>query len=190
VLLALRRPARHGIGVTTPEVRLDEIVIVPYDPRWPELFAQQRDAVAAALAPVLVGPVEHIGSTAVPGLAAKPIIDMLARVTDHRAAAACRAAMARIGWTHAPEPADEQLRRWSYCFPDAARRSHHLHVVEHASTGWPTWLAFRDRLRADPAAAGRYAALKADLAARDRHDRPAYRAGKAPFIEGVLSGGS
>lgn len=177
----------HGDGVTT-DARLDDIVIVPYDLRWPELFAQQRDAVAAALAPVLAGPVEHIGSTSVPGLAAKPIIDMLARVTDYHAAAALTPAMARIGWVHAPEPADERLRRWSYCFPDVARRSHHLHVVEHASTGWPTWLAFRDRLRADPVAAGRYAALKAELAARDARDRVAYRAAKAPFIEAVLSG--
>ncbi|BCJ78087.1 hypothetical protein CS0771_76310 [Catellatospora sp. IY07-71] len=172
----------------TPDARLDEIVIVPYDPRWPELYAQQRAAVTAALAPVLAGPVEHIGSTSVPGLAAKPIIDMLARVTDYHAAAALAPAMARIGWAHAPEPADEQLRRWSYCFPGIARRSHHLHVVEFASTGWPTWLAFRDRLRADPAAAGRYAALKAELAARDARDRVAYRAGKAPFIEDTLAG--
>lgn len=170
----------------TPGVRLDEIVIVPYDVRWPELFEAQRARVAAVLAPVLVGAVEHIGSTAVPGLPAKPIIDMLARVTDHGAAGPVAARLAEIGWVAAPEPSDGALRRWSYCFPDVARRSHHLHVVEHSSDGWPTWLAFRDRLRADPAAAARYAALKTELAARDRHYRIAYRAGKAPFIEGVL----
>ncbi|WP_144119564.1 GrpB family protein [Catellatospora sichuanensis] len=170
----------------TPGARLDEIVIVPYDPRWPKLFEAQRARVAEVLAPVLVGAVEHIGSTAVPGLPAKPIIDMLARVTDHAAAGAVVTGLAALGWVAAPEPSDGALRRWSYCFPDVARRSHHLHVVEHVSDGWPTWLAFRDRLRADPAAASGYAALKAELAARDRHDRVAYRAGKAPFIEGVL----
>ncbi|MEU8074333.1 GrpB family protein [Catellatospora citrea] len=170
----------------TPGVRLDEIVIVPYDARWPELFEAQRVRVAAVLAPVLVGAVEHIGSTAVPGLPAKPIIDMLARVSGHEAAGPVAARLVEIGWVAAPEPPDGALRRWSYCYPDVARRSHHLHVVEHASDGWPTWLAFRDRLRADPAAAARYAALKTELAARDRHDRVAYRAAKAPFIEAVL----
>ncbi|GAB4053581.1 GrpB family protein [Catellatospora paridis] len=170
----------------TPGVRLDEIVIVPYDARWPALFEAQRVRVAVVLAPVLVGAVEHIGSTAVPGLPAKPIIDMLARVSGHEAAGPVAARLVEIGWVAAPEPSDGALRRWSYCYPDMARRSHHLHVVEHASDGWPTWLAFRDRLRADPAAAARYAALKTELAARDRHDRVAYRAGKAPFIEAVL----
>lgn len=186
-LASVRRgPGRQDGRVETPAVRLDEIVIVPYDPGWPELFEQQRARVAAVLAPVLVGPVEHIGSTSVPGLPAKPIIDMLARVTDYAAAGAVAAGLAGVGWSAAPEPADTGLRRWSYCFPDVARRSHHLHVVEHASTGWPTWLAFRDRLRADPAAAAEYAALKTALAARDRSDRVAYRAGKAPFIEAIL----
>lgn len=170
----------------TPGVRLDEIVIVPYDARWPELFEAQRGRVAAVLAPVLVGAVEHIGSTAVPGLPAKPIIDMLARVSGHEAAGPVAARLVEVGWVAAPEPSDAALRRWSYCYPDIARRSHHLHVVEHDSDGWPTWLAFRDRLRADPAAAARYAALKTELAARDRHDRVAYRAAKAPFIEAVL----
>lgn len=163
--------------------RRDPITIVDYDPRWPELFGQQRQRVEAILLPWLTAPVEHIGSTAVPGLAAKPIIDMLAVVSDYDPVAAAIATMREIGWAHAPEPEDEAQRKLSFCHPDPAWRTHHLHVVEHSSPGWRTWLAFRDHLRANPQEAQAYASLKRELAARDATDRPAYRSGKAPFIE-------
>jgi GrpB-like predicted nucleotidyltransferase (UPF0157 family) len=164
---------------------LDRLAIVPYDSRWPAAFAEQSERVAGALAAYLVGPVEHIGSTSVPGLPAKPIIDMLARVRAYTVDIV--PALAGIGWVHAPEPGDAAERKLSFCYPDAAYRSHHLHVVEHGSAGWPTWLAFRDHLRAHPADAAAYGALKAELAQADDTDRPKYRAGKAPFIEAVLS---
>lgn len=167
-------------------LRRDPIVVVPYDPAWPPLFKRERARVAGALRPWLVGPVEHMGSTAVPGLPAKPIIDMLARITDYEAGSDLVSAMAAIGWAHAPEPHDARTRTWSFCLPDIAWRTHHLHVVEHRSTGWPSWLAFRDHLRTHPDDAAAYARIKTDLAAADHHDRPAYRAGKAPFIEDVL----
>ncbi|MDI1466131.1 GrpB family protein [Catellatospora sp. KI3] len=166
--------------------RRDPITIVAYDAAWPVSFQAQRTRIESALAGLLVGPVEHIGSTSVPGLAAKPIIDMLARVDAYDRAAAIEAAMAGIGWVHAPEPGDEADRKLSFCLPDVAHRTHHLHVVEAASTGWPTWLAFRDHLRAHPADAAAYGELKARLAAADDRDRPRYRAAKAPFIADVL----
>lgn len=141
-----------------------------------------------ALGPLLIGPVEHIGSTSVPGLAAKPIIDMLACVDVYDSLDI--AALEAIGWVHAPEPDDVRDRKWSFCFPDAAWRTHHLHVVEQSSTGWQTWLAFRDHLRAHPEDAAEYGRIKAalahDYAADD--DRPAYRAGKEPFINAILAG--
>jgi GrpB-like predicted nucleotidyltransferase (UPF0157 family) len=123
----------------TDQQRRDPIHIVPYDAGWPAAFEQQRQRVALALSPWLVGPVEHIGSTSVPGLAAKPIVDMLARIPDHHAGDVVRA-MAGIGWTHAPEPDDEPSRKWSFCFPDIGRRTHHLHIFEAAQrTGAPCW---------------------------------------------------
>ncbi|MBV1856579.1 GrpB family protein [Catellatospora sp. NEAU-YM18] len=167
-------------------MRLDPITIVPYDPAWPTSFEAQRVRIEAALAGVLVGPVEHIGSTSVPGLAAKSIIDMLARVDGYDHAARIAAAMAGIGWFHAPEPGDETDRKMSFCFPDIAHRSHHLHVVQADSAGWSSWLAFRDHLRTHPADAAAYGELKAQLAAEDARDRPRYRAAKAPFIADVL----
>ncbi|GIH04677.1 hypothetical protein Rhe02_27440 [Rhizocola hellebori] len=162
--------------------RQDPIKIVAYDPQWPSLFDRERHRVEGVLLPWLTAPVEHIGSTAVPGLAAKPIIDMLAVVSDYDAVSAAVPTMVAIGWAHAPEPSDPETRTHSFCHPDPAWRTHHLHVVEHSSAGWRTWLAFRDHLRANPADAEEYARLKQELAARDDHDRPAYRAGKAPFI--------
>lgn len=165
-------------------MRLDPIKIAAYDLSWPAAFERERVRVAKALRPWLIGPVEHIGSTSVPGLAAKPIIDMLARIDEYDSLDP--SALAEIGWVHAPEPHDAQDRKWSFCFPDPAWRTHHLHVVEHGSAGWPTWLAFRDHLRAHPADAAEYGRIKVALAEADDRGRPAYRAGKAPFIENIL----
>lgn len=161
-------------------------MVVPYDPAWPRSFEQQSGPVAAALRPWLIGPVEHIGSTAVPGLAAKPIIDMLARITDYEAGRRLITAMNAIGWVPAPEPHDQQTRTWEFCFPNVARRTHHLHVVEHRSAAWHTWLTLRDHLRNHPTDAAEYARIKRELATANQHDRPAYRAGKAPFIQELI----
>ena len=165
--------------------RRDPIHVVAYDPDWPAAFEQQRSRVESVLRPWLVGPVEHIGSTSVPGLAAKPIIDMLARAPDYRPGDVA-GAMSSIGWTHAPEPGDEQSRKWSFCFPDISWRTHHLHIFEADAETWQVLLTFRDHLRSHPDDAAEYGRIKEALAAADAHDRPRYRAGKAPFIEELL----
>jgi GrpB-like predicted nucleotidyltransferase (UPF0157 family) len=169
----------------TDRQRRDPIHIVAYDPDWPAAFEQQRSRVEPVLRPWLVGPVEHIGSTSVPGLAAKPIIDMLARTPDHRIGDIV-GAMSSIGWQHAPEPGDNQSRKWSFCFPDISWRTHHLHIFEAAPNNWQSLLTFRDHLRRHPEAAAEYGRIKEALATANAHDRPRYRAGKAPFIEQLL----
>ncbi|GIF60249.1 GrpB family protein [Asanoa iriomotensis] len=166
--------------------RQDPIRIVPHDPGWAASFARERDRVEAALAGRLVGRVEHIGSTAIPGLPAKAIIDMSAVVDDYDRSAGIERDLAAIGWVHAPEPGDHENRKWSFCFPDAAWRTHHLHVWEVADPTWPGLLRFRDFLRRHPDLAAEYGRVKAALATTDDHDRPKYRAGKAPFIEHIL----
>lgn len=165
--------------------RQDPIKIVPYDSAWPAAFKQQRSRVEAVLQPWIVGPVEHIGSTSIPGMAAKPIIDMLARVPDYQHTAGLAEAMASIGWIHAPEPGDEQARKWSFCFPDIGWRTHHLHILE-SPNNWQSLLTFRDHMRTHPEDAAEYGRLKTLLAAADAHDRPRYRAAKAPFIRDLL----
>ena len=165
-------------------MRRDPIVIVDYDPRWPALFERERAKIEVVIGDLLARAVEHIGSTAVPNLAAKPIVDMCAIVRDIDDLAAQEGRLESIGWLAAPEPSDVQDRRRSYCTPSVARRTHHLHVVEATSSAWRGWLAFRDHLRAHPDDASAYADLKRSLAADspDPNDRTGYRAGKSGFI--------
>jgi GrpB-like predicted nucleotidyltransferase (UPF0157 family) len=165
--------------------RQDPIKLVGYDRSWPMSFEHQRIRVEQALHPWLAAPVEHIGSTAVPGLPAKPIIDMLALVPDQDAASGVVAALSAIGWQQAPEPLDPERRRRSFCYPSVAWRTHHLHVWETGS-GWRPLLAFRDHLRTHPPDTARYAALKSALASAHPDDRPAYRTGKSALIEEIL----
>lgn len=168
-------------------MRQDPITIVDHDPAWARSFRDQRDRIQPVLAARLIGPIEHMGSTAVPGLPAKPIIDMLARVDDYAACAEVFDALAALDWVVAPEPGDAESRHWSLCHPTAEYRTHHLHIVEHASTDWPVWLAFRDHLRECAADRDEYARIKRGLADADDRDRARYRSRKAPFITKVLS---
>jgi GrpB-like predicted nucleotidyltransferase (UPF0157 family) len=166
--------------------RRDSIRIVPYDSAWPALFEREARRVQPAVEPYATGPVEHMGSTAVPGLAAKPIIDMLVPIRSYDDARSIAAAIAPLGWLSAPEPDDDQMGRASFCFPDPAYRTHHLHAIENESPRWRPWLAFRDALRDDPALVGEYAALKARLAAQFAEDRDSYRSGKTEFVHAAL----
>jgi GrpB-like predicted nucleotidyltransferase (UPF0157 family) len=167
-------------------VRRDKILIEDYDPTWPELFEAHRLTVTNALQKILVHGVEHIGSTSVPGLPAKRIIDMLAVIDDYDNAGPGLEQLTAAGWIMAPEEGDQEARKYSMCYPSVERRTHHLHVVE-PDWGWQNLLLFRDYLRAHPAAAADYAALKRRLAAADDEDRPRYRSAKAPFIWATLA---
>ncbi|MHA7985002.1 GrpB family protein [Rathayibacter sp. CAU 1779] len=164
---------------------MDPIHIEDYDPAWPTLFDEQKRILTPLLADVLVRPIEHIGSTSIPGLPAKPIVDMLAVVRSHDSVAPVLARLDDVGWLLAPEPGDDDARKYSLCFPSIERRSHHLHVVEPA-WGWEDLLIYRDYLRSHPEAAAEYGALKRRLASVDDRDRPRYRAAKAPFIQETL----
>jgi GrpB-like predicted nucleotidyltransferase (UPF0157 family) len=159
------------------------IILADYDPAWPEGFERERLRLAAALREWLAGPIEHIGSTAVPGLRAKPIIDIMAGVQtlDHSRPAI--AAAARLQYVYFPYRTD--VMHW-FCKPSAAERTHHLHLVPVDSRLWIDRLAFRDHLRQHPTVAAEYAALKAELADRFRTDREAYTDAKAPFVARVL----
>lgn len=160
------------------------IEIVEYSPQWPLEFAREQQLVAQALAPWLVGLPRHIGSTAVPGLAAKPIIDIMAPVASLEASAAAIAAATRIGYVFFPyEP---EVMHW-FCKPSAADRTHHLHLVPTGSRLWRERLAFRDALRARAELRSEYQALKLRLAAQHRGDREAYTEGKSAFVARVTN---
>jgi GrpB-like predicted nucleotidyltransferase (UPF0157 family) len=154
------------------------IQLVPYDPAWPERAAREIALVEAAIGAWLAGSVEHVGSTAVPGLEAKPTIDLMAPVRDLAEARECFEPLAELGYVNAPH---RPFLHW-FCKPSPAVRTHHLFLLEPTHGEWGARLAFRDRLRSDPEAAARYVALKRDLAARYRDDREAYTDGKAEFV--------
>jgi GrpB-like predicted nucleotidyltransferase (UPF0157 family) len=160
------------------------VEIVAYDPTWPERFAAERAEVERLLAPWLVAPVEHVGSTSVPGLASKAVVDMLAPVTNLAASAPCIDPLSAAGWCYAPYRGD--IEHW-FCKPSPAFRTHHLHVMARAAQDAQDMLAFRDALRADDDLRVRYEALKRRLAADHPDDREAYTEAKSDFVAAALA---
>jgi len=160
----------------------EPVQIVPYDPSWPVAFEQERALLERAIGPSITGGIHHVGSTAVPGLAAKPVIDILVGIKDLASARAHIEPLAALEYFYAPYRADVML--W-FCKPSPAARTHHLHLVPTGSERFRDELAFRDHLRQHPKSAEAYARLKQELAARFRDDREAYTEAKADFVRQV-----
>jgi GrpB-like predicted nucleotidyltransferase (UPF0157 family) len=158
--------------------------IVAYDARWPRAFESERARLLDALGGWLAGPIEQIGSTAVPGLAAKPVIDIMAGVESLEASRPAIAALEAQQYCYAPYRIE--VMHW-FCKPSPAFRTHHLHLVPVGSRLWNEQLAFRDYLRAHQDVAAEYEALKRRLAEVHRFDREAYTNAKAPFVQRALA---
>jgi GrpB-like predicted nucleotidyltransferase (UPF0157 family) len=161
----------------------DAIVLMAYDPAWAAAYARARDEILTLLPNSLR--IEHIGSTAVPGLAAKPVIDIIVLLPEMEPAHAAMPALARLGYEFRPEvsnPARLFLRRIG---ADGVR-THHLHIHTDPDDV-ERHVLFRDRLRADEKTRQDYAALKQDLAIRHRDDREAYAKGKDGFVDAVIA---
>jgi GrpB-like predicted nucleotidyltransferase (UPF0157 family) len=156
------------------------VVLAEPDPSWPACFEEHRQRIVEAVGAVEV---DHIGSTSVPGLAAKPVIDLMAPVVSLAASHDAIAAVVAAGYVHHPYHAD--VMHW-FCRPSPARRTHHLHLLPIDSPTWRARLAFRDALRADAALRDAYARLKQQLARAHRDDREAYTDGKSAFVAEVL----
>jgi GrpB-like predicted nucleotidyltransferase (UPF0157 family) len=155
------------------------VEIVPYDPVWPARFLDERAFLERVLGSWLAGPIEHVGSTAVPGLAAKPVIDIMAGVESLDASRDAVAALERGGYVYFPYKAE--VMHW-FCKPSPEFRTHHLHLVPFESDLWRERIAFRDYLRSHPEIAEEYASLKRGLAAQHTFDREAYTEFKGPFV--------
>jgi GrpB-like predicted nucleotidyltransferase (UPF0157 family) len=160
------------------------VYLVQHDPQWTVRFAEQRDRLAQLLAPWLAGEIEHVGSTAVAGLPAKPIVDVLAPVRSLADRDAIVEVLTAAGWLYWPD--DPTPGRLWFLRPDPAARSHHLQVRAAGDAGTAALLTFRDALRADPALAADYAALKRRLAAANPTDRDAYTDAKADFVAAAV----
>jgi len=157
--------------------------IVPYDPAWPARFELERQLLMVVLRPFLAGPIEHVGSTAAPGVPAKPVIDIMAAVESLDASRPAFAGLRDMGYQYAPYRTD--VMHW-FCKPGLSFRTHHLHLVPYRSLLWNERIAFRDCLRSDPAVAREYVELKHRLAEAHRFDREAYTEAKGPFITRVV----
>jgi GrpB-like predicted nucleotidyltransferase (UPF0157 family) len=166
---------------------MDEIELAGYDPQWPVEFRAEEARILAVLPPQLVLAVEHFGSTAIPGLAAKPIIDILIAVSSlAEAREQAIAPLERIGYAFwRDNPKLDRLFLVKGLPPKAERRTHHIHMTENTGELWQR-LLFRDYLRLHPEEAQAYEQLKRTLAVTHREDREAYTTGKADYIDQVM----
>ena len=155
--------------------------LVPYDAVWPAMFEAEAARLEAACAGLPIR-LEHIGSTAIPGLSAKPVIDILAGRPPQSTPREYVGAIRQLGYEHKGAhgvPGRDYFRRGS-------PRSHHVHLVSWSSTVWKEHLLFRDWLRANPSVARDYEAVKRELALAYANDRRAYTDAKGPFIRSVI----
>jgi GrpB-like predicted nucleotidyltransferase (UPF0157 family) len=155
---------------------------VDYDPHWPALFETLRAEVAGALGDLAVA-IEHVGSTAVPGLAAKPIIDIDVLLRSGSDISVCMERLGGIGYEHRGDLGIPE--REAFAAPPG-RPAHHLYVCPPESREFRRHVALRDYLRTHPSDASSYGELKRSLAIRYRDERSAYADGKREFIEFLL----
>ena len=165
---------------------MDEIEIVDYNPDWANMFEREAESIRTALGKDLIVEMQHIGSTAVPGLAAKPVIDImvgLRNLSDGKNIIKPLENLGYVYWAENPNP--EKMFFVKGMPPYGEKRSHHVHVVEIDGEFWQRRL-FRDYLKINPQEAQRYEKLKRDLAERFRCDREAYTQGKSDFVREVM----
>lgn len=161
------------------------IGLTRYDPKWQTRFIEQRARLAVILAAWLAGEIEHIGSTSVPGLRSKPIVDILAPVYSLSAARSAIPVLEKDGWLFWPDDPNQDYRLW-FLRPNPATRTHHLQVIQRDHPSLRALIVFRDVLRRDGNARAAYSALKADLANQHQDDRNAYSNAKTEFVQAIL----
>lgn len=160
---------------------MQTVVLADYDPSWPEVFEKLHERIAAALGPLVLA-IEHVGSTSVPNMCAKPIIDLDVIVRREDVAAAI-AAVEALGYRHEGDLGVEgrEAFRWTAEFPE-----HHLYVCPEGSPAFERHVLLRDYLRTHPEKAREYAELKKRLAQQFHDDRSKYQAAKADFVDSLI----
>ena len=178
--------------VTMPQSTIDALTIADYDPRWPALYTEERERIVAAIGS-WVADIQHVGSTAVPGLAAKPIIDIMVAIQREDEMLCCITPLVKSGYecmgeygipgriffrklTDTPEPGQMHA---------GVARTHHLHMFPAGHLDWDRHVAFRDYLRSHLDTLRDYETLKRDLASQFPTDMEAYTDAKTDFIRGI-----
>lgn len=160
------------------------VVLVPYDPAWPRLFQEEAERITAAIGAHVLR-VEHVGSTAVPNLLAKPVIDIAVAVASEASADACIAPLTSLRYEYRAIHGDDTARRY-YVLDRDGRRAVQIHLYILPAPAWEETLRFRDALRADPELQASYMAEKQRVAESVAWNKMAYSIAKGPFIRGVL----
>lgn len=174
---------RRDTGCTTDQKGRAPVIIYPYNPLWPGLYENEKEIIKRTLGSGLIS-LEHIGSTSVPGLMSKNIIDIMAGVADKMAAEQCLSRLPLAGYNIAK---DLDHPEWFYLLDKRLEGAYcHLHIVKEKSEHQRRHIAFRDWLCSHPEDARRYEQLKAKLAETYRNDRVGYTNAKSEFIAGIL----
>lgn len=159
------------------------VILEEYDASWPHEFIKEKQFLLAIAGEWNFGGVEHVGSTAVPGMLAKPVIDIMFGVKSLCESEPAIEVLVNSGYEYWPYRAE--VMHW-FCKPSDAHRTHHLHLVPFGSSLWNERIRFRDVLRTNDKVATEYSNLKRALAKSNREDREAYTKKKWPFIQTVL----
>lgn len=162
----------------------EPIELVEYDPEWVDEYDERRREMLDAVGEHLDA-VAHVGSTAVPGLAAKPIIDVMALAESPAVLDACVEGLVDLGWEYAPEFEEEVPNRRYFRRTDGERHTHHLHVVDGSAGWWERHVAFRDYLREHPDVAAEYEAVKREAAEAHRWSVDEYTGAKTEFVREI-----
>jgi XTP/dITP diphosphohydrolase len=169
-----------------PAWATEAITIAPYDTAWPEKAKQEHLQLQAQLSAFPIKNFEHIGSTAVPGLPSKPIIDLIAEIASFDDIEALAQQLRPLGWHYVPPELDARPYRRFFIRVKNDARVVHLHLLLPGNTHSTDQIAFRDRLKASDALRDEYAAIKLSAATRFRDDREAYTRSKTEFIASML----
>jgi GrpB-like predicted nucleotidyltransferase (UPF0157 family) len=161
------------------------VILTPYSPDWPTQFRTIREELLSVFTSMVIT-IEHIGSTSVPGLAAKPVIDVLLGARSLVDIESKIKPLSEIGYSYVSKYEREIPTRRYFVKAQATSLRIHLHAVELNSRLWQEHLAFRDRLRADVDLCAQYQSMKLRLAEEFADDKSAYTDAKGPFIQSVL----
>ena len=161
------------------------IIIKEYDTQWPILFENEKEIINKVIGEYILS-IEHIGSTSVPGLGSKPIIDIMIGVSKFEDSRKCITPLKTLGYSYVPEFEAEIPGRRFFRKGTRADATHHIHLVEKDGKFWIDHLLFRDYLRTHPESAKEYYLLKKELAKKFVNDRDGYVNAKSEFIISIV----
>ena len=173
-----KEDSHSELGLENNVVRLND-----YTPLWADLYREEAERIMAAIGHLIID-LQHIGSTAIPGIKAKPILDLMAGVAQLETALLCKAPLEAIGYDYIAQAGIAN----DYVFGKGVARTHYLHVVEYEGAKWTNHLCFRDRLRNEPELAQAYEKLKEELSRKFNDSRAKYHDAKSKFISEVSNG--